>query len=137
MNINRRLQRIHKNLQEVAWEMEISAMFGPGSKPKDRKGDYVRLYDVNGVHDAPIRGWLSRKYFNAQLVTKPKFHEVEGTGWWQADLVYEADEYIYEGKNFFQTKCSWEIVPNAKYWTINGLSKRKNVKKPRNWNPNV
>ena len=37
MNINRRLQRIHKNLQEVAWEMEISAMFGLGSKPKDRE----------------------------------------------------------------------------------------------------
>ena len=37
MNINKRLRKINRNLQEVAMEISMS------DKPKERKGDYARI----------------------------------------------------------------------------------------------
>ena len=118
-----KLKRIHRDLQVVAYEMG-----GKSDKPRDRKGDYIPVYRRDGKHkdrSNPIGA-----YFNAQLISKPEFHD---GGWWEADLIFEADEYIFEDKNFFVTRGYWEITPNQKFWTIGTFNHRKGLKMPRDW----
>ena len=57
MNIQRKLEKIHRNLQKIALELEISS-----SKPKERKGDKgIPVYEFS---DGEFYGY-------GKLVTNP------------------------------------------------------------------
>ena len=108
----KKLQKIHKNLREIALELEIST-----SKPKERKGDYVRVY----------RG---RKYQVAQLTTDPDNY----SNIWGADFV------TLMGNKFLGFSANWD----GKKWVENsgdedhwkaGSGTMWREKAPKNWNP--
>ena len=108
MNIQRQLERIHKELSEIAFEMEIGA-----SKPKERKGAYhVSIY----YHDE------DREIFGS-LLTKPKLDRKSGA--WVADFEIEDeyfnildydDVYYSRPKNYFADKYPENENVITAYW---------------------
>ena len=108
MNIQRQLKKIHRDLSEIAFEMEISA-----SKPKERKGAYhVSIY----YHDE------DREIFGS-LLTKPKLDRKSGA--WVADFEIEDeyfnildydDVYYSRPKNYFADKYPENENVITAYW---------------------
>ena len=127
MNINRKLKKINKDLQEVALEMETSA-----DKPRERKGDYVRLYGAKGLYrDRNLPAGSGLKYFVAQLVTKPEFNDDMGS--WEAKVIYEANE---DGTKFSKSIAYWDPEYGG-IWMLDMSIKSRNDKMPSKWNPDI
>ena len=128
MNINCKLKRIQQDLQEIALEMGTST-----SKPKDRKGDYIRLYTFIGLYEDSSMG---SKYFKAQLATKPTFNKVNN---WSAKVIFEWKK----NRNttvFWQGMGLWELNENDQYhWVLDSSKSERprRIEMPRDWNPNV
>ena len=124
MNINQKLQKIGKNLQEVAFEMEIAA------RPRGKKGDYIRLYTPIGIYEDSSMG---SKYFKARLATEPTFSKANN---WSAEVIFEWKK----SRNiavFWQGLGFWELNENDRYhWVLDSRkSKRpRRIEMPHNWN---
>ena len=58
MNVNHRLKKIGKDLQEIAYEIEVAA------KPKERKGDYIVVHDPDLLFNVSV----VKRIFVAKLV---------------------------------------------------------------------
>ena len=99
--------------------MEISM----SNKPKDRKGDYIIVYEWE--HE--------RESFLAQLITNPKQNPKKFNGDWFAKIV-SPGRFANEASNFFETIVFWN---NNKWYKASALYRvdYRHIKKPKNWNP--
>ena len=118
MNISKRLQKIGRDLQEVASRIGHNTyapedIYPPKDplaelpRPRDRKGEYVRFQGAGRSNRFQGRGRdrveLPRKDFYAQLLMNPKlagdgdFGE-EGLGYWyEADFIAKNDSGDFFG----------------------------------------
>ena len=123
MNIDKKLQKIHADLQEVTLEMEVSA-----DRPKERKGDYVIMLDRKG------------REFIALLIVNPYRDDVTDNidpGWnpsrdpnyWEPMWFVN---FIAKNKTlFYEAEAEWDAKRKRWFWLDNSI---KNITF-RNWNP--
>ena len=137
MNINRRLQKIGRDLQEIAMEMGAKATkFTIARSPKQyRKGNYVRLYNDKGT-DMDKRG---RRFNIGWVIDKPRtrpsagFTDMDGNleELWEVEVVYK-DAH----GNFYETVVDWDYFYET--WIIidvNDIEMRTKIREPNKWNP--
>ena len=144
MNVNRKLKKISRNLQEVALEMEINSS-GP---PWNRKGDYIRIYQE------------TNQSFVARLITDPwKKSSNEENAWkiWKATFVAPISSIIRSTRpsyrpgvakklksniekinseiRFWESTCFWDIL--GSHWTIFDfdIHNGRIAKTPKRWKP--
>ena len=126
MNINRKLKKISRNLQELALEMEIAA------RPRGKKGDYIYVH-----RDRDYFGNIANDFFVARLVTDPYLsddyedrHPVANYGEWLPYPGYWIVDFVFEsGRDFRESTAIWR----KKRWHF---SERKAKKvSVKNWNP--
>ena len=148
MNVNKRLKKIHKNLQKVAYE--ISARSYADVEPKERAGSWIDLYSKDGVYKGYPPSGIPKKFFIARLKTAPIFMNNEDAvnnwrmsrsereyslrEWWEAKVVYEGDG---NGNTFLESTAIWEYRDLGKhhkqYWILPKKAKSKKIKMPRDW----
>ena len=102
MNIKRKLEKIRQELSRVAIEM--------AKQPKDRKGDYVNIYNPKKYYD-----------FIARLIEYPY---LDSANVWIVNYVGEDPP----GK-FFQSLARWK----NNQWEVVKEAPKYKVKEPRNW----
>ena len=137
MNIHRKLQKIDRNLQEVALEMGAKATkFIAARSPKQyRKGNYIRLYNDKGT-GMDKRG---RRFNVGWVIDKPRtrlsegFTDMDGNmeELWEVEVIYK-NAY----GDFYETVVDWDVFDEN--WTIidvNDIEMRTKIRKPNKWNP--
>ena len=126
MNIPKRLQKIGRDLQEVAMEMD---------PPPDKKGDYVRIY----------RNSYSNENFIGQLITDPKLTgkkysanciTTEALMWKDSKTEFYTNDGKYthvslDKNKFIKTKCEWS--DDRYQWEESGFGNE--IKAPVKWKP--
>ena len=115
MNISKRLQKIGRDLQEIAMDMD------PPEKPKRRKGSYVRIhnskdnpYDRQSIFIAKLlkNSFRIHKKFFIEFIA-----EVENSG----------------AKEFWEGNAYWVDDEDGRYWQLIRIN--NSTVFPRDWNP--
>ena len=152
MNIHKKLKKIGRDLQEVAYRTGHNTYAPediyppedspPPEKPRDRKGGYVRF---QGARSNRFRGSgkdrveLPRKDFYAQLMENPKlkgdgdFGE-EGLGhWYEADFIARNDNGDFFGfVGYWDYDEEWEMeASDDDVWAIDEEDAPEKWKPPR------
>ena len=144
MNINRKLQKIGRDLQEVA--MEIGGSWKGGgnwggkfrvarSPEQYRVGDYIRVYNDEGH----LKDKSNKKFLVGLIIDKPQIRLSEGftdmdgnmEELWEVEIIYR-DEHHNPG--FYKTFADWIEVYSSGHWELLDAD-RKKVMKPKNWYP--
>ena len=139
MNIQRKLKKIGRDLQEVAMEMGAKATkFIVARSPKQyRKGSYIRIYDSEGSH----LDKRNNKFHIGRITDKPRPRDS-----WATDIdgnveeVWEVDvEYEDMNGRFWETTIDWDDY--AGNWSIIDRQYHNEIKRkvsdPKNWNPPI
>ena len=125
MNIDKRLNKIHQELQEVALKMEVS-----NTQPGDRKGDYVVMKNKNYRGREFIALLLSDPYKDEDYKNMDRDINPKSKAWF-VYFVAENTSHFRQG-DFFKAEAKWNSKRKIWIWD-NSLM--KDVKMPRNWNP--
>ena len=123
MNINKKLKKIGRNLQEITMAINMP------DKPQDRKGDYIYIRDP-----------MSRKRFIAQLDSNPKIFK---NRYYKAYFIAPArfDKGPWQrspagsdfGGSFWKYECKWQ---KGKWHLIEGGWTKAHITiTPKEWNP--
>ena len=145
MNTDKKLNKIHQELQEVALEMEIS-----NARPKERRGDYTIIkrpsykkeYDSGGIY---IGQFITNPHESApdpdldfdDLDWQDEPPELQDDiDYWIADVIIEENSHYYLGgaKKYYKIEVDWDSY-NKKWHWLDPKRMWKRVKTPRNWNP--